>query len=209
MSNLYEFKVLPVGELQANCIILKCLKSNKAAIIDAGADSERIVELAKSMNAIPIMLLNTHAHYDHLGAVQDLKNRFKIPFYIAENEKEYALEANKNMSSYLGEDLSIAPDKTFHDQDIIEIGDLKIKVLETPGHTKGGSCFLIDDLLIAGDTIFKQSVGRSDLYGGNSEQLIDSIKSKILVLPDNTIIIPGHGELTSVGYEKKYNGFLQ
>lgn len=209
MSKTYQYRTLPVGDLEANCTILMCTKTKEAAIFDAGADAGEIIKAVEAMGANPVKLINTHGHYDHLGAANQLKEKYSIPFYISAKEKEYAEEPGKNLSVMYGESVSVKVEHTFIDGEVLEVGDLKLKVLATPGHTFGGSCFLVDDLLIAGDTIFMQSIGRSDLYGGNAEQLIEMIKTKILTLPEETIIITGHGPQTTVGNEKRMNPFLR
>ena len=209
MKNRFEYKIIETGSICENCVILKCRETGKAAIFDPGDDAEKIINLLKKMKAEPIMILNTHAHYDHIGAVNALKKEFNIKFKIHKKEEEYCLDPNKNFSAYSGRNMIVKPDEFVKEGDIIKLGKLEIKVLETPGHTKGGVCYLIEDLLIAGDTIFKGSIGRCDLFGGNQQQLIDNIYHKIATLPENTRIITGHGEMTTVKDENKYNPFLK
>ena len=206
----YTYRVLETGPVQENCTVLKCNETNECVIFDPGDDFNRIIKVIDSMKAVPVKIVNTHAHYDHIGAIEQLKNKYKdIKLYCHKDEEEYFTDPEKNMSLRgTGVAISIKPDILLVENDKISVGKLKFKTIHTPGHTKGGSCFLLDDLLIAGDTIFAGSIGRSDLYGGNEKQLIKMIHKKIAPLPEGTVIIPGHGRNTTVREEKMFNPFL-
>jgi len=206
----YSYRVLETGLAEENCTILKCNRTNECAIFDPGDDFNRIVEIVNKMKGIPVKIINTHAHYDHIGAIDQLMNKYNnIKLYCHKDEEEYFLDPEKNMSLRgIGKKISIKPNFLLVEDDIISVGQLKLKTIHTPGHTKGGSCYLINDLLIAGDTIFAGSIGRSDLYGGNEKILIKMIHEKIATLPEGTIIIPGHGRSTTVREEKMFNPFL-
>ncbi|MBN2833729.1 MAG: MBL fold metallo-hydrolase [Candidatus Delongbacteria bacterium] len=204
----YNHRIVETGEIEENCVIVKCCKSNKAVIFDPGDDAEKIINILQDMNADPVLILNTHGHYDHIGAIERLRNHFKIPVKAHEKEEIYFLEPDKNYSIYGRKQISLKLDGYVSEKDDVKFGELSIKVIETPGHTLGGVCYLIEDLLIAGDTLFAGSIGRTDLFGGDQNQLLNSINKKLAILPDATIVLPGHGRYTSIGQEKRFNPFL-
>lgn len=201
-------QTVPVGDLEVNCVIVKCQKTGLIAIFDPGDESNKIKKHISTIQGKPEVILNTHCHYDHIGAVEDIRKEYGINFFVHELEKEYSTDPEKNYSSVSGQRISIVPDGTFKDGDIISVGELRIKVIHTPGHTFGGCCFYFNNILISGDTLFAGSVGRADLYGGNENILIASIKNKLLKLDDDTKVIPGHGRPTSIREEKRFNPFL-
>lgn len=209
-NSKFTYRVIETGPAQENCTILKCLETDECVIFDPGDDFNRIVKIIEKMNGDPVKIVNTHGHYDHVGAIEQLKDKYKkIKLYIHRAEEEYFLDPNKNLSLQgTGKSITIKPDFLLNENDVVTVGKLKFKTIHTPGHTKGSSCFLMDELLIAGDTIFAGSIGRSDLYGGNEKQLIKMIHSKIATLPEGTVIIPGHGRSTTVREEKMFNPFL-
>jgi len=197
-----------VGALEVNCTIVKCPETSHIAIFDPGDDFEKIVKMIESAGGIPEYIINTHCHYDHIGAVDQLRRKYNIPFLVHTEEKEYALDPEKNYSVMTEQKLKINPDGLFSDGDIFNLGKIGIKTIHTPGHTKGSCCFLTGNVLISGDTLFAGSVGRTDLYGGDTDSLIESIKNKILILDENTLIIPGHGRNTTIKEEKHFNPYL-
>jgi hydroxyacylglutathione hydrolase len=201
-------QTVPVGELEVNCVIVKCQRTGLIAIFDPGDESNKIKDVISRIGGKPEIILNTHCHYDHIGAVENIRNEYGIKYFVHELEKEYSTDPEINYSSVSNKRISIEPDGTFKDGDIIKVGDLKIRVIHTPGHTYGGCCFYFDNILIAGDTLFAGSVGRADLYGGDENILVASIKNKLMTLDDDTIVIPGHGRPTSIREEKRFNPFL-
>ena len=203
------FHIIPVGDIAENCIIAKCPETSEAIIFDPGDESEKLIKYLKNINAKPRLIVNTHGHHDHIGAIPELKKVFRIPIWIHRDEEEYFLDPNKNYSALTERSVKIKPDKLFTEEDIISIGTLEFKILHTPGHTLGSCCFLYNDVLIAGDTIFAGSIGRCDLYGGSEREIIRSIKNKILPLDDKITILPGHGRHTTLKEEKLFNPFLQ
>ena len=204
----YEYKVIPTGMLEENCVLVKCTATGKGFIFDPGSEANKIIEQINKMKMLPVAIVNTHAHYDHIGAVAELKAKYSIPFSVHEKEAEYLPDPAKNYSAVYGSNLTLQADSTFKEGDILECGDVKFRVIHTPGHTFGGSCFYTEGLLVAGDSIFASSIGRGDLYGGNEQLLIEMLQTKVLTLPENTIIICGHGEKTSVKREKRENPYL-
>ena len=204
-----NFHIIPVGALEENCIIVKCPETGYIGIFDPGDESEKIISFIKSIGGRPLCIINTHCHYDHIGAVKDIKNEFNVPFLVHEAEMEYSVDPEKNLSSVSGIGYKIEPDGLFREDDVLKIGNLNLKVLHTPGHTLGSCCFLFDGVLISGDTLFAGSVGRTDLYGGNSEVLIRSVREKLAILDNKTVVIPGHGRTTRIKDEKWFNPFMQ
>lgn len=195
-------KTIPAGMYDANCYIVIDEDTKEACIIDPGGDDVRLEGIIKDLDVKPKFILLTHGHLDHVGAVEHLSSLFNIPFYVHGDEIKYMESDNYIFGNIRKPDGLLSEDSEF------SIGNHKIKVLHTPGHTEGGVCFLIDNDLFSGDTLFKGSIGRTDFTGGDFGKIINSIKTKILPLGDDINVYPGHGPKTSVGYEKKYNPFL-
>lgn len=196
-------KAIPTGEIQANCYIVMDENTSEAVIIDPGADEKIIYNLIENMKAKVKYILLTHGHFDHVGAVEYLSEKLNVPFYINKKDEEYALKDDyvftklRNADGYLKEG------------DTFKIGNKEIKVLETPGHSKGGVSFLIEDNLFTGDTLFLGSIGRTDFNGGSFEEIISSIKTKLIPLGDNIKVYPGHGPSSTISYEKMRNPYLR
>ncbi|MGL5417094.1 MAG: MBL fold metallo-hydrolase [Clostridium sp.] len=190
------------GLYEENTYILIDEETKECAIVDPGDEENRIVQKIEDLGVSPKYILLTHAHFDHVGAVEGLMNKYNIPFYMHKNEEEYV----KNDSTVFG-NLKEA-DKFVKEGDKIILGNTEIKVIHTPGHTQGGVCYLADNKLISGDTLFNGSVGRADFPGGNMEELLSNIKSKLFVLDSNIEVYPGHGPKTSIGYERDNNPFF-
>lgn len=196
-------EAIPAGIYDANCYILVEENTKECGIIDPGGDSERLISQIDKLNAKPKFILLTHGHMDHVGGIIDLVKKYNIPFYISKADEEYMEKDDfvfgtlPKASGYLKEN------------DILKLGDEIIKVLETPGHTKGGLCFLLNnDKVFTGDTLFNGSIGRTDFIGGSMSEIINSIKEKLLPLGDRVDVYPGHGDMTTIEHEKKYNPFL-
>jgi len=195
-------KTIPAGTYEANCYLIVDEDTKECGIIDPGGDAKKIEAIIKSLNANPKYIILTHGHFDHVGAVIELINVFKVPYYISEIDEKY-MEKDDSVFGTLPKASSY-----LKDGDTIKLGENEIKVIATPGHTKGGVCFLVNDKLFTGDTLFQGSVGRSDFIGGDGRELINSIKTKLLPLGDEVEVFPGHGEASTIGYEKRRNPFL-
>lgn len=203
-------KKIVVGELMTNCYLLGCKQTKAIAIIDPGAESEKIIKEIDKANLKPKFIILTHGHGDHIGAINGLKKKYNIPVYIHENDKELLENSYLNFSAFMfGKETSIIADKKLKDNDTIVLGNFKIKVLHTPGHTPGSIVLKCNNILFSGDTLFQNGIGRTDLPGGSYDKIINSIKTKILSLPDDTIVYPGHGPETNVIEEKTNNYYLK
>ena len=184
-------------------------KTKDAALIDCSSIDDRIDEEIEKQGANLKYILLTHGHFDHIAGIRP--NRFKNNPQIVMHKADldWLNNANQYLPMFGMPEITIPKVDIFvEDGDTIQLGSLEIKVLHTPGHTQGGVCYLVDGNLFSGDTIFREAVGRCDLEGGNFNQIVESIENKIFTLPPETAIYPGHGNITSVEWEKEHNRFL-
>ena len=196
-------EAIPAGIYDANCYILVEENTKECGIIDPGGDSQRLISQIDKLNAKPKFILLTHGHMDHVGGVIDLVKKYNIPFYISKADEEY-MEKDDFVFGTLPKASGYLKDNV-----ILKLGDEIFNVLETPGHTKGGLCFFLNnDKVFTGDTLFNGSIGRTDFIGGSMSEIINSIKEKLLPLGDKVDVYPGHGDMTTIEHEKKYNPFL-
>lgn len=204
-----KYQVVVNGPFQENCYIAWDEATLKGALIDPGDEPQTILAAARKLGVTIEAIYNTHAHIDHTGAVASLKATLKVPFAL--HEADAPLLAGLSAQARLFGLPSIESptvDRVLHHGDIIQIGNLEGKVLHTPGHTPGGVCFWFDKVVFVGDTLFAGSIGRSDLPGGNHEQLIEAIRRELLTLPEQTVALSGHGPATTIGLEKRGNPFV-
>jgi glyoxylase-like metal-dependent hydrolase (beta-lactamase superfamily II) len=201
----------PVGPLQCNCTILGDSATGEAIVIDPGEEISRIHARLSKLGLKVKQILITHAHIDHVGGALKLKRLTGAPILLNENDLPL-LQMMEQQAGWLGVDTpeTEAPDASLQDGMTVGLETLPGEVIHTPGHTQGSVCLLFAplNLLVAGDTLFAGSIGRTDLPGGNSRQIIDSIHSRLMVLPEETRVLPGHGGLTTIGEEKERNPFL-
>lgn len=201
---------LEVGPIMANCFILGCETTKEAVVIDPGDAADRILmALSKSELSVKY-LINTHGHFDHVGANKRMKEVTGAALAIHPDD-EFMLEKLSRSAMMFGLSAENSPpaDILLNDGDEIKFGEITLKVIHTPGHSKGGVCLYTKGHLFAGDTLFEKSIGRTDLPGGDYDTLISSIKNKLLGLDDNTIVYTGHGPETTIGKEKRMNPFLR
>lgn len=200
---------IPAGIYAANCYIVYSENTNDGIIVDPGGDADHIMEVIEKNKLNIKHIILTHGHGDHIGGVIDLKNSLNVDVMIHEEDAEMLRNGDINLSTTMAMgSVEIEPDRLLKDGDIIKFGDLEAEVIHTPGHTRGGICLKIEDILITGDTLFSGSIGRTDLSGGNYETIISSIKEKLMVLSDNIEVLPGHGGPSTVGRERVSNPFL-
>ncbi|WP_372519626.1 MBL fold metallo-hydrolase [Candidatus Ruminimicrobiellum ovillum] len=196
------------GEFQVNCYIVYDETSKKAIIIDPGQDGKKVIDKIEKLNLKPEILINTHGHFDHTLSNDIIRQKYNIPLAIHKDDTEMLSDANKNFSTIIGSPTIIKKADIFFDkEETKETSFCKYYVIHTPGHSKGSVCILIDNILFAGDTIFKNSIGRTDLYGGDYDEIIQSLQ-KIKKFPPDTIICPGHGPFTTLKQELKNNPYL-
>ena len=205
-------EILPVGVLQCNCSVLGDEESREGIVVDPGDDISAIVEILKRHALKVKMIVITHAHIDHIGGASKLRALTGAPVYM--NAEDSFLADNLAMQAgWLGIQTPENPgiDTLAKEGDILRAGSIEAAVLHTPGHTPGSiSLYLpMEQKLIAGDTLFRESVGRTDLPGGDSAKIAASIRGKLYPLPDQTVVIAGHGESTTIGHEKKMNPFVR
>jgi hydroxyacylglutathione hydrolase len=205
-------EVLPVGILQCNCSIVGDEESHEAIVIDPGDDIEQIVSILNEQKLKVKQIVITHAHIDHVGGAMKLKKLTGAPVLLNENDQAL-LKMLDVQATWIGVATpeAVVIDQSVKTGDVVSISNHAAQVLHTPGHTEGSIClyFEPEKLLIAGDTLFAGSIGRTDLPGGNYEKIIRSIHENVLTLPDETIVIPGHGESTTIGDERETNPFLR
>ncbi len=203
------FESLTVGPLAVNCYIIGSKKDNAAIVIDAGGDHEEILRTLKKYNLTLELLINTHAHFDHVGGVRPLQDLTGAKFLLHREDISLLDCLNDQTDAFGLPSISIPKvDGPLADNEEIPIGNEVIRVIHTPGHSPGSVCFLIDDAVFVGDTLFAGSIGRTDLYGGSYEKIIHSIKTRLFTLKEHVIVYPGHGEFTTVGEEKRHNPFF-
>ena len=206
-------KMLVVGPLASNCYVVGSSSTKQGMIIDPGAESGTILRTVQQMELSISLIMVTHAHIDHIDALRAVKESTNAPFAIHEAEKELLSTAPPmNIVASLGLSpfkSAPQPDRLLKDGDHIDVGDLHFEVLHTPGHSPGGICISGHGVVFSGDTLFNFSIGRTDFPGGSYERLMNSIREKLMVLPDETVVYPGHGPATTIGDERRGNPFLQ
>ena len=203
------FKI-PVGPFEVNCYVIVNEQNGECLLIDPGDEPSKIIELIENNQWKPLKIINTHNHIDHVRHLFQVKNHFDIPFYIHEDDLPL-LESLKEQALFFGLDCSPIPevDGFLSDGDVFEMDNQTVKILHTPGHSPGSISIYLQGDVFVGDVLFKGSIGRTDLYGGNYQRLMNSIRDKLLTLPDETIVHSGHGPETTIGNEKRQNPFLK
>lgn len=198
-----------VGALETNCYVVYCPHTLYCAVIDPGAQAKKIIQIIEEKELQPVILINTHAHVDHVGANKDIKDKFAVPLCIHQSDLPLLENSQKSgLRFLLGAKNSPHPDRFLKEGERVEIGQGYLKVIHTPGHSPGSISLLGDGYILSGDTLFNRGVGRTDLPGGSWEELKNSIHRKILTLPGKTVVLPGHGPSTYIGQEKENNPYI-
>jgi hydroxyacylglutathione hydrolase len=205
---------LALGAYETNCYVLRSNETIKEClIIDAGLGADKLIRFLRENQLNPTDIILTHGHIDHIEGVALLRGEFPdIKVHIHKLDAEMLTEPYTNLSAMTGAPFSVEPaDFCLEDQSVIEKAGIKLTVLHTPGHTPGGICLYCEDegVVFTDDTLFADSIGRTDFPNGNTEQLLQSIKEKLFILPDETKVYSGHGPSTTIAHEKKYNPFLR
>lgn len=199
-----------VGQVQTNCYVVVNSETKECLIVDPGAAAVQLAERIRRDEYKPVAVLLTHGHFDHAGAAEELAEDFGIQIYAHEDEAETLGDSKMNVSWMVGNNESYHADVYVKDEQVLELAGFQIRVLHTPGHTFGGCCYYLpyEDVVFSGDTLFAQSVGRTDFPGGSMSSIVRSIKDKLMVLPEHTTVYPGHNDVTSIETERMYNPYL-
>ncbi|MCW4024205.1 MAG: MBL fold metallo-hydrolase [Candidatus Bathyarchaeota archaeon] len=197
-----QIEVFPVGNLQTNCYVVSDSQTKEALIIDPGFDytyeAKQVVDYIEKAGLKINCIINTHGHHDHIGGDSYLQKKYGVPVYIHPNDKHYLTTRSENAH------LDIT---TLKEGELIRFGAESLKVMETPGHSPGSICLVSDRLVFSGDTLFAGGIGRTDFEGGSGEDMAQSLK-KLMALPENFTVYPGHYEATTIGQEKNFNSFF-
>ncbi len=198
-----------VGSVGTNCYIVRKEGSHRCVVIDPGDNGKELANFIKSQELEVEDILLTHAHFDHILGVAELKANAGGRICVLEEEKDLLEDANLNVSAMVGDAVQLQADVLLRDGQTYETADMKIVVIHTPGHTKGSCCFYMKEegVLFSGDTLFLESIGRTDLPTGNGRVILESLDQKVLTLPEEVKVFPGHGPATDIGYEKKNNPY--
>jgi hydroxyacylglutathione hydrolase len=207
-----KWSQIPLGALQTNCYIIEN-EDKTCLIFDPGSEGKKLIKWLEKRELKPVAILLTHAHFDHIGAVDTIRDYYQIPVYVHEEEEDWLTDPALNGSKYFMMQEQIKVRKADHiikKEGVLKVGDYEFSVFETPGHSPGSISFYFENagFVVSGDALFKSSIGRTDLPGGNHKQLIKSIHEKLLFLPEETQVLSGHGPITTVGEEMDQNPFL-
>lgn len=199
-----------LGPIGTNCYVVWDETTLEAAVIDPGFEDQRISGIINQNKLKVKYILLTHGHFDHLGGVNQIKQLTGAKVLIHKNDADCLIDSQRNLSMMTGLSMVLDPaDGFLSENETITLGEIVIRVIHTPGHSKGGICLLAEDQLFAGDTLFNTSIGRTDFADGDLNELLNGISSKLFILDDATTVLPGHGENTTIGYEKTNNPFLK
>lgn len=195
--------IIPAGSYMTNCYIVIDESTNESIVIDPGDDARRLLEEFDKTGSHLNFIILTHGHADHTAAVDEFKNKYNVDVYMSKKDSELI-----DKEEYMFGNRDENANKFVKDGDVLKFGSKNIKCIETPGHTPGGICYLIEDCLFSGDTLFNSSIGRTDFPGGDYAAIINSIKNKLMKLDDKVKVYPGHGTETTIGFERQSNPFL-
>jgi glyoxylase-like metal-dependent hydrolase (beta-lactamase superfamily II) len=206
-------ETIPVGPLQCNCSILVDPETREALVIDPGGDADRILMALARERAKPVALLHTHAHFDHILGTAEVARVTQAPARLHPGDRPLydSLPDQAALFGFRADPPSPLGPPLTHDE-AVPFGSLQVRAIHTPGHTPGSTSFLLETekpVLFAGDTLFRRSIGRTDLWGGDTDQILDSIKARLYTLPDETPVVCGHGPGTTIGEEKRSNPFVR
>ena len=199
-----------VGMVWTNCYVVSNEETSECFLVDPGAYSDKVIAYIREHELKPQAILLTHGHFDHIMGLDGVLREFPIPVYAQEEEEILLKDASYNASVSYGPAYTFSGASYIKDGQILELAGMTIRAIHTPGHTIGGCCYYIESehVLFSGDTLFHDSVGRTDFPTGSQSQLVRSIREKLLGLPEETVVCPGHMSETTIGHEKKYNPFL-
>lgn len=204
-----QIHTLDLGMLNTNCYIISNEETGEALIVDPADKALKIKAKLEEANLIPVAILLTHGHFDHIMAVPELTDTYHIPVYVSELENELLTDSKKNVANLIGKEFTLPLNQNINAVDTLSLAGNLIEVIPTPGHTIGSVCYYFaeDKFLISGDTLFLESVGRTDFPTGDSAALVKSLREKLMSLPDEVKVYPGHGGSTTIAHERKYNPY--
>lgn len=199
-----------IGMIETNCYLVSNPDTKECVIIDPAVYSAKMTDHIRKEGLSVQAILLTHGHFDHIMGIEGLLKEFSVPVYAHKEEAVLLNDAQYNASSDYGKAYAYSGASYVEDGQVMDIAGMRFQVIHTPGHTIGGCCYYVEEekVLFSGDTLFQASVGRSDLPTGNGGQLIDSIREKLMVLPEETVVYPGHMAGTTIGDEKRHNPYL-
>lgn len=201
---------IPTGIIQENCYLI--YNDTHLLIVDPGDEADKLIDKITATGKNPVAILLTHTHYDHIGAVETLRGHYGIPVYVSPLEQDWLGNPQLNLSGLGRHDdianIIVQPAEYEFQLKDYTLGEMDFRVVPTPGHSIGSVSFIFDDFVVVGDALFKGSIGRTDLYTGSLPQLLNSIQTQLFTLSDNLPAYPGHGEPTTIGYEKQTNPFF-
>lgn len=203
-------KCIPNGLVQSNVYVIG--KNGEAVIIDCGCPPDKILEVLNDNKLTAKHVILTHGHFDHIYYIDALREKLDVTVHIHEQDAECLTDPNQNgiaLFQVQGASTFGAAEQLLRDGDVVECGGLQFKIIHTPGHTKGGICIYVENALFTGDTLFQASIGRTDFPGGSMMEIEASIREKLYSLPDDTVVYPGHGGKTTIGFEKRNNPFVR
>ena len=202
---------LVLGPIQTNCYVAVNPEEKAAVVIDPADRGDYIKKCLDDLQVTLKGILLTHGHFDHIEGVRELKESTGAPLYALEQEKDTLSDPKINLAAMYGKNISLQADEYLSDGQSLTVGGMTFQVIWTPGHTAGGTCYYLasDGVLFAGDTLFHESIGRTDFPGGDAETLLRAVREKLFVLPDDTAVCTGHGIGTTIGHEKTHNPYLR
>ena len=207
---MYKIDVRVLGMVGTNCYLLCNTDTKECVLIDPADNAGKISEMIEQSGCMLKGILLTHGHFDHIMAADEVRDKYNVKVYASAEEKNTLSTPHINLGEAYGMNLSVKADVWHNDGDILKLAGFDIKAIHTPGHTEGGCCYYIGEehVLFSGDTLFHNSIGRTDLPTGSGSELVRSVREKLLVLPEDTRVYPGHMEETTISDEKKYNPFI-
>jgi glyoxylase-like metal-dependent hydrolase (beta-lactamase superfamily II) len=207
-KNGLNIDIVNVGIIGTNCYIIYNDKK-EAIVIDAGDDAHKIYNKVEELGVKVVALMLTHGHFDHISAVDEVAQHYGVTVYAGKGETRLLTDAKMNGSAYYRRDKTVSEFEKLEDNGDIELGGIKFKVMFTPGHTEGSVCYYVEDakVLFSGDTLFKESVGRTDMATGDDKKIIESL-DKLMELDDDVDVYPGHSEESTIGYERRFNPYI-
>lgn len=205
-----RIKKFVIGMIGTNCYVVSNENTKECFIVDPAVSDKNVISYIETEGLSLKAILLTHGHFDHIMGIDGVREKFKVPVYASEKEQEILQDARLNLSAAYGGGYTFSDATYVRDGEELEIAGMKIKVIETPGHTAGGCCYYIaeEEVLFSGDSLFCASIGRTDFPTGSSSQLVRAVRDKLIVLPEDTMVYPGHMEETTIGYERKHNPFI-